>query len=406
MTPSTTAASVDQLAATARTLLEYCHGRQWKGYDPYDALNSVFLGRVPFLNARLPRLVVTQLLKRSPCNLRPLLSIPETENPKALALFVMAVLKLSRHVDVAGHDLVAELIARLVALRARPSPYWCWGYSFPWQTRTDLVPRGTPNLVCTTFVAGALLDAYEATHELALLDMAVSAGEYLIDELYWCEGDSGCGFGYPLPTWRTSVHNANFLGAALLARLFAHTGGEQFLAPALRVARYSAGRQRGDGAWPYAESATHRWADNFHTGYNLTALRSIGLHADTAEFEPHVRRGFEFYRRHFFRRDGAPKYFHDRVYPIDIHSAAQSIITLLTLADLEPGNADLARRVYRWTEEHLRDARGYFYYQTQRLYTTKIPYMRWAQAWMLLALAYLLERYPSHADPAARNAAA
>ena len=34
---------------------------------------------------------------------------------------------------------------------------------------------------------------------------------------------------------------------------------------------------------------------------------------------------------------------------------------------------------------------GYFYCQKHPRYTVKIPYMRWAQAWMLLALATVLE---------------
>jgi hypothetical protein len=76
-------------------LLAYCRANDWSGYDPYDALNSPMFTRLPFLNARLPRLVVTQTLKRCPVNVRPLLGIPETQNAKAVALFLMASLKLS-----------------------------------------------------------------------------------------------------------------------------------------------------------------------------------------------------------------------------------------------------------------------------------------------------------------------
>ena len=73
----------------------------------------------------------------------------------------------------------------------------------------------------------------------------------------------------------TRVHNANFLGAALLCRVYKHSGEKKFLEPALKVARYSAAKQHDDGSWDYGESPTQRWVDNFHTGYNLCALRSI-----------------------------------------------------------------------------------------------------------------------------------
>src|SRR2546426_12622449 len=57
--------SLECLKSTTLKLFEYCRTREWKGHDPYDALNSEILGSLPMLNARLPRLVLTQLLKRS-----------------------------------------------------------------------------------------------------------------------------------------------------------------------------------------------------------------------------------------------------------------------------------------------------------------------------------------------------
>ena len=40
---------------------------------------------------------------------------------------------------------------------------------------------------------------------------------------------------------------------------------------------------------------------------------------------------------------------------------------------------------------HMWDKRGYFYYQVLPFCTIKISYMRWVQAWMLLALSTLLQ---------------
>ena len=110
------------------------------------------------MNFRLPRLVLTQLMKRCPVNFRPLLLIPKTQNPKALALFLMSLIKLSKLGLLAQEDLIVKMVDMLIAHRSQDSFYWCWGYSFPWQTRTILVPKGSPNLVCTVFVANALLD--------------------------------------------------------------------------------------------------------------------------------------------------------------------------------------------------------------------------------------------------------
>jgi hypothetical protein len=221
--------------------------------------------------------------------------------------------------------------------------------------------------------------------------MAVSAAEYILNELYWEDGDSVASFSYPLPSVRAKTHNANFLGAAFLCRVYKNCGEEKFLGPALRVARYSADRQNDDGSWDYGEHHKQRWKDNFHTGYNLCALQNITQYIGTSEFESRICRGFEFYRKHFFMEDGAPKYFHDRAFPIDIHSVAQSIITLLALRDIDEDSVRLAYSVFEWAMPHMWDEQGYFYYQVLPYYKIKIPYMRWSQTWMLLGLSTFLE---------------
>jgi hypothetical protein len=383
----------EEIRVATQKLLAYCRANEWAGYDPYDALNSRLFAALPALDRRIPRLVLTQALKRLPVNIRPLLSIPKTQNPKGLALFLSALVKLRRmgrenQQELQG--LIASMIERLGTMRSAGVAYSCWGYSFPWQTRTIVVPSGAPNLVCTTFVANALFDAYDYCRDSQCLNMALSATEYILNELYWTEG-STASFRYPLPSVRIEVHNANFLAAALLGRAYSRTGDKTFLVPALQVARCSAAKQQEDGSWYYGEAASQRWIDNFHTGYNLCALRDLSSYAATTEFDAAIRCGFEFYRRRFFGADGSVHYFHDRTYPIDIHSVAQGIITLVTFKDVDSGNLPLAHAVLHWAVTHMWDDRGFFYYRVLRSHTNRISYMRWSQAWMLLAMVMLQE---------------
>jgi len=380
----------ESLISARQKLLAYCRANDWAGYDPYDALNSRLFAAVPLLDRRIPRLVLTQILKRLPINIRPMLAIPKKQNPKGIALFLSALIKLCRIGEKDQQDLIAPLIERLETLRSEGEAYYCWGYSFPWQTRTIVVPLGAPNLVCTIFVANALFDAYDYLNDSKCLTMALSAAEYILNELCWKEGNTAS-FSYPLPSVRSEVHNANFLAAALLSRAFSHTKDRKFLVPALEVARCSAAKQQGDGSWYYGEAASQRWIDNFHTGYNLCALRDLANYAPTTEFDSVIRRGFEFYREHFFEADGSVRYFHNRTYPIDVHCVAQSIITLLTFSDLDSHSLVLARNVLQWGLTNMWDDRGFFYYQVLRPFTNRISYMRWSQAWMLLAMVVLQE---------------
>src|SRR5271156_3927795 len=111
----------DTRAALAK-LVAYCRTKDWAGYDPYDALNSRLFDAVPLLNSRLPRIALTQVLKRSPFNIRGLAMIPTTQNPKGLALFLAGFLHLERMEPCGHEDLIEFMIERLVALRSPGVP--------------------------------------------------------------------------------------------------------------------------------------------------------------------------------------------------------------------------------------------------------------------------------------------
>ena len=386
--------SYETIKETAVKLWQYCQKNNFTGYDPYDALNSRLLKIMPWAKSRLFRLSFTQGMKRLPINLRPLLMIPKTQNPKALAIFLKAALKLTESGVIDASEQISYLIKRIAELRSAGLPCYCWGYSFPWQTRTFLVPRSAPNLVCTVFVADALLDAYEATKNTQCLEMAKSAADYILNELYWSDNDSS-GFSYPWPSNRVHIYNADFLGAALLSRISHLTGDKHFLEPALKVTRYAASKQNDDGSWYYGESTESKWIDNFHTGYNLLALKDISRYAETDEFKEPIKKGFGFYLANFFEKDGAPRYYHNKTCPIDIHCVAQSIITLEAFKDMDETNHQKAKTTLNWAMNNMWNKSGYFYYQIHRLYTNRISYMRWSQAWMLLALSSLIERADS-----------
>jgi rhamnogalacturonyl hydrolase YesR len=379
------------------SLLDYCRANQWAGYDPYDALNSKVFKSTPFSRSKLCRIAFTQAMKRSPINFRPLLGITKQQNPKGLAVFATALLKLP------GAEVEAkEVLDLLVKSRSTDRPYACWGYNFAWQNRVTLVPRGEPNIICTTFAGNALLDAYEKYHDPEYLRTALSAAEFLLNGLHIEKCGTEICFSYT-PKDREQVHNANLLGAAFLARLYQHTNNNELLGYAISAAEFTVNRQAADGSWPYGESSTQKWIDNFHTGYNLIALRRISSSTGLNQFDESIRKGFDFYKNHFFGDDGVAKYYHDRTYPIDIHAIAQSIITLVEFRDLAGDSLSVAEGVFKWAIRHMRDADGWYYFQKGPFITKKGPYMRWCQAWMLLALAVLAEasdprfvRKPTH----------
>ena len=74
-------------------VLDKAEKNDFSGYSKFDALNSPALKRLSFKNKWL-RLVYTQAVKEMPLNIRPLLQVRKSRNPKGIALFARAYLHL------------------------------------------------------------------------------------------------------------------------------------------------------------------------------------------------------------------------------------------------------------------------------------------------------------------------
>jgi hypothetical protein len=376
-------------------LYEWCRRQDFSGYDPFDALNSRLFQLTPLKHSRAARLGYTQLFKRFPVNLRPLALLPPERNAKGIALFALAALANYRRLrtDEAEHEARA-LLADLLSLRLEGWSGSAWGYNFDWQSSVFFAPRGTPTIVPTAFAARALLEAAHAFNDEGYLKAARSTCDFILQDLERTdETEEGVCFSYS-PNIQTRVYNASLLAGETLASVGALTGEKILCQWAVRAGRYVARQQREDGSWQYGAEANQSWVDNFHTAFLLSSLARINQYCEVApewEFSETLRRGYEFWCARFFLADGWPKYYDDKLYPVDTHAAATAIVTLSDLRDLDPDALSLAEKIAHWSIRNLRDRRGFFYYQRRRFYTVRTPYMRWAQAWMLYALARLLE---------------
>ena len=269
-----------------------------------------------------------------------------------------------------------------------------WGYNFPWQNRFQLLPRYTPTIVNTSFAGHALLDLHEEYGNERALDLALTTPKFILEDLNRLDDgeDSFC-FSYT-PLDRNFVHNANLLGASLLARIAVRYDRSELLDPALCALRYSARRQRDDGSWFYAERKEQNWVDSFHTGFNLEAIRRVLNLGLMPELRSCFEKGVRFYAENFFLEDGTPKYYADRLYLVDIHAPAEAIYFFSS----EIGYEELANRILNWTLDNMYDRNtGLFYFRKKGAITIKTPYMRWSEAWAFRALARYSQATPKRA---------
>ncbi len=373
-------------------LKKYCEGEAYRGWDPYDGLTSKLFRKLPLIkNNSLARLAWIQFFKRSPVNFRSIVSIPKQYNAKGLGLFLTGYCNLyNASGDQQTLDTIHFLARKIISLQSKGYSGSCWGYYFDWQARAFFQPAYTPTVVATSFVADALWNAFDITGEASYRYIAVSSADFVLQDLNRTYDENGdFSFSYS-PLDQTTVFNASLLGARLLARAYQYTRNDHLKQEACRVIRYACNFQGANGEWSYGTLPFHSWVDNFHTGFNLECISDYSRYTGDNSFDNALNKGFRYYINTFFMADGRSKYYNNKLYPVDIHAPAQLMITLAKLQQFEK-YGDLADRVLHWTISHMQDKRGFFYYQNKEHFSSRVPYMRWAQAWMFYAMTYYMK---------------
>ena len=378
-------------------LKEYCEKEHFKGWDPFDGLNSKVLKTIlPLKQSATLRLVVIQGFKRFTWNLRPVLGVPKEYNAKGIGLFLQGycnLLRLSEKTSVFGTKVeltqrIHQLAQLLIDLRSKGYHGSCWGYNFDWQSRRDfLFPAYCPTVVATNFCATALMDAYELTGKQEYLDVAVDSANFILKDLHLDDYEGEKMISYSPLKGNNLVSNASLLGSKVLAYCYKYTGNDEYLEVARSSVRACCKGQREDGSWTYCQLPPKLWVDSFHTGYNLDGLIAYEEQTGDKDYHENIESGFDYYISNFFNEDGSPKYYNNEQYPIDIHCPGQLLVTLYRLHKFDQ-HSDLAEKVLDWTINNMQDKKGFFYYQLKRGVSSKIPYMRWSNAFMFYAMSY------------------
>ena len=387
------------------SLDEWISANGWAGYDPYDIRGQDWYVRLfggeAWLFRKLRAALAIIESECPPVGLRKILRIRKRINPKALGLIAGAYLtRWETTGDPSYREKAEAALAWLAANHCDVYPGVSWGYPFHWQSRI-FIPRGTPSVVVTATVGEAWLHHYERTQSVESLDIAKQIAGFFVNGLNRPvdTADRLC-FSYT-PLDHFKVHNANLFAAAFLARLGALVGNEEYRDLALRAVGYTLSEQNADGSFYYWGSEPPTTIDHYHTGFVLRNLDTVRRATSTDSIAGPLARGYAFYVEQLFTAEGVPKFFPDRLYPIDIHSCAEALLCLCQFGKEFGGLSRLAT-VFALTQERMRTVDGWYVAAIRRKRDREllltVPYIRWGQAWMLLALARLhasLRRSPA-----------
>lgn len=383
-------------------LIRHIESEEFRGYDPYDILNSPF----PFRAfGTYGAAIATQLHKRNPINVRPLLGIRKDYNPKALGLLLYAYAGLQQLRPQIDYEPQLTQLFRLLSENVSTGYRGaCWGYNFAWASPGKFLPAYAPSGVVTAFVAKGIHAYYQLSANPEAKKMLLSAAVFADQDLAVTEDATGCCISYT-PFKRDCCYNASLLAAETLAMAYSINGHEAYRKKALEAVRFVIARQQADGRWNYSydeKKGVERKQVDFHQGYVIDAIVAIGQLTGTTipGAEEAVRKGLSFYRSQQFTNDGQSLWRFPTAYPVDIHNQSQGIITFTRQSawmkhagEVDGNHLPFGEVVANWTLKNMfDDSRGYFYYRKYPFFTNRIPYLRWSNAWMMVALVELIQR--------------
>lgn len=368
---------------------------EYYGWDIYDTLNSNYIYNLP--NPYL-QLIAIQINKFSPINFRPILGIKKGIDLKGISLFSQAYAKLYR---LSKNDLYKNELKKTLSIICANSlngkyGHHCWSsHYFPFiSADKHELRKDNPDIIGTSQAIIALIEGFNVLGDNYLKETAFNAIDFILNN-FKIKSYNNYFLKYTLNEKDRIVFNATAQGLEAFSCLLQLKNDTDLKDISNNFADSLISIQSKDGSWPYSiyKSSQFRKQLDFHQGYILDGLLSfLPFYKDQSILLSCLNKGIEFYKNYQFYNDSIALYRYPRRYPIDIHNQAQGIITFSKFSDLNSTHIVTAKKIADWTISNMQGPNGYFFLHRWPFLDNKIPYMRWGQAWMMLAISSLIEK--------------
>jgi len=388
---------------TLLKLEKYIESENYKGWDPYDALNSTFINKVTSIHPFIQRVSI-HILKNSPINLRDFFGIKKDYNPTALSLFIDGYVNLykiygeEKYIDKANS--LKDILYSLNCIENDNEIGW--GRNFKYIATKEIHELNKPLTFLNAKLTLSLLNLYEVTKESLILKNAKKAIFSIINNGKIFETKEGIYIGYSADTQPRYIFNASILTAELIIKYlhFSKLKSEvvcdvDIKDLAEKLIETVLKKQQVDGSWFYGYNYDFSLIKNidFHQGFVSDALLGISKYSDykNEQVLNAYKLGISFMNKEQISNDGRFKWRLPKEYPVDIHNQAQGIISLSRINNLNYN--EKLQNIVNYTYNNFFDkTNGYFYYQKTKLYTIKIPFVRWGEGWMFFALTEYMKK--------------
>jgi len=368
-------------------ILRYWSNRDFKGWDPYDMLNSKVVQAIIPKNSHFLLWVCIQLGKVLPINLRRAMQVPKTHNAKGVALFISGICNYW-HISPKDKPELKKYLDRLIIILSdlKDPSINAWGYGFLWVARGGLrFPAGAPNVVVSYYVYSAL----EKVANLKDYNPPVNIKDWifpqdLLEVLRRTEFNEGPLFSYSGYEGNEGVFNASLFASLIFAKssekLDEHDN--RFVLDSIKTVEDNI---KEDGSIGYGQKPFQSWVDNHHTLYIIEAASRLNRETHFTFNQQKLDKAILFYRNNFIKDKGFPLFL-NKSYVMDFHALGQ----LLRMREFDLYGYSETKQVLDKWQRYFKKSK--YPYRIYKYGTNNLNYIRWTQAFMFYGLSYF-DRY-------------
>ncbi len=273
--------------------------------------------------------------------------------------------------------------------------YHCWNsLGFPLQMRNSYSPSDIPDVVGGSLIGLFFLEYHKRYNSKIILEVLESQYSFFLNELFVPIGSDEAFIRYrPTQPNHKATYNASLLACNFLIQVGTYLNKRDH-EKIKKCYNFVLNHQKITGEWFYTidlKTQSEKKQVDFHQGFILDCIL---LFMEQYGFkEPYLsayERGLSFYYKKQFLDTGQGIYRYPKKYPINIHNQSQGIITFAKASCIDMKYLQFARVIKKWTLANMFDfKKEYFYYLKFPVIKYDIPYIRWSDSNMFLALSTL-----------------
>ena len=364
-------------------ILRYWAKQDFKGWDPYDMLNSKLIRACVPNNSHFLLWVFIQLGKVLPLNLRRILLVPKTHNAKCIALFISGICNYWYLCKDDRPELTNYLDRLVLILQKLKDPSSnAWGYGFLWVARGGLrFPAGAPNVVVSYYVYSAL----EKLSNLEDYKPPVKIDEWLYPKdllgvLRRSKLNNGLLFSYSAYEGNEGVFNASLFASFIFAKSNQKLNKteKEYVIQSIRTIEDNI---QENGSIVYGQKSFQDWIDNHHTLYILEAGLRLNSETDYNFNRNKLDKMIIYYRNNFLKNKKFPLFL-NRMYVMDFHALGQLLrMTEYGIYEF----SEIEEVLNKWVKYFNKSK---FPYRIYNFGINRVNYIRWTQAFMFYGLSF------------------